>query len=342
MNDLKYKDLPETEKRKQQKTFHENEMNYFSSFAFEVDAISKDDISELNNRIDKKVSGNSFGFNLNTLTALAIGVFIGCSALFVYYEDIQTHDAHAENNPLIPPTEKTIPPAETEKTNAETVATAQKEHFHSSESAEQLNLSSPMENADIKDINAIDVKPQTETAQEDILNYIPNSSVIYIYDLKVANYKGYYFKNSSGIDVRDNGLSAQFANKEEANSLNKKLEDRDYYAHEIIKDAMEFFNKKQYAASIELLELLKGYNKDDVNAQFYLGMSYYYTGNYTKSSFYLENTKNNGLNIFLQEAEFYSALCLQKSGKTNEAAELFKKIAAKKLFYAERATQELN
>jgi len=124
--------------------------------------------------------------------------------------------------------------------------------------------------------------------------------------------------------------------------LNKRLEDKDYYAHEIIKDAMNFFHKKQYNASIELLDLLKGYNKDDVNTQFYLGMSYFYTGNYTKASLYFENAKNNELNIFLQEAEFYSAYCLKKSGKTAEANEQFKKIISKKLFYAERAEQELD
>jgi len=183
MTNKKYKDLPETEKRKLQETFHESDLNYLSSFAFEANAINSDDIAELNNRIDKKVSGSSFGFNLNTIAALAIGVFIGCSALFVYYEGIRTHDAHAENINLVPPSEKITPIAETEKVTSTTLSHhIEKEHFHASESAEQLNLSTPMENADIKDINAIEVKPATETVQEDVLNYIPNSSVIYIRD----------------------------------------------------------------------------------------------------------------------------------------------------------------
>jgi hypothetical protein len=344
MKDINYKELPEKEKRKLQEEFHENDLNYLSSFAFESGTIKEEDLDDLNKAIDKRVSGISSGFNLNVIIALVIGVLIG-GAIFYFWPEKNAKPISEKEN--IQPqnnnsSQGNIQQTTIDSSSAEIPKPHAKEHFNISESGEHLSLSSPMENMEIKDINSIEVKSITPTDPEEILNYIPNSSVIYIHDLKVANYKGYYFKNSDNIDIRDNGLSAQFSNKEETNNLNKRMEDKDYYAHEIIKDALDAFNKKQYVASIDLLSLLNNYNKDDVNTQFYLGMSHFYLGNYTKATKFLEAAENNSINIFLQESEFYSALSMKKSGKIDEAKNLFKKIAGKKLFYAARATEELN
>jgi len=216
-----------------------------------------------------------------------------------------------------------------------------KEHFNISESGEKLNALPEMENMTFKDIYPVDVKSPPFTTTEEMLNYIPNASVIFIHDLKIANYTNYYFKNSENIDIRDNSLSPQFANKEESGSLSKQLQDRDYYAHEIIKDAMEAFNKKQFTVCIDLLDLLHGYNKNDTNAQFYLGMCFYHLGDYNKALKYFTSASDNNINIFLLEAEFYTALCYKNTNKINEANELFKQIINKNLFYAKRAAEEL-
>jgi hypothetical protein len=343
MNNINYKDLPEKEKRKLQEQFHEDDLKYLSSFAFEADAIKQEDLDDLNKAIDKRVSKP---FTRNRLISLGSAVLLGTILFFVWdhnnKKDTKTLGEITIKSPAISNSDivETIVPSSNSTVLAE--KSAPKEHFNISESGEHLNLSTPMEDLEIKDINSVEVKDPDFTPTEEILNYIPNSSVIYLHDLKIANYKNYYFKNNRNIDIRDNGLSAQYASKEEVNNLNKRLQDQDYYAHEIIKDAMEAFNKKQYSASIELLDLLRNYNKDDVNAQFYLGMSYFYMGDYAKAKSYFEKATYNDINVFLQESEFYTALCLKKTGKTNEANELLKKIISKKLFYAERAAHELN
>lgn len=338
------KNLPDNEKKKLQKQFHESDLNYLSSFAFEANLIKTEDLEELNRSIDKRVSGSVSGLNLNVIVALALGIFIGCSVFLVWKEKSKTFAAHQEDinfsAPIIPNNQSLSPNLQSEQ-KPENSPDHLNEHFSISESGEQLNLLTPMENMDIKDINSIEVKEKNEAAPEELLNYIPNSSVIFIHDLKVANYKNYYFKNFDNIDIRNNGLPAQFSDKEEVNNLSKRLQDKDYFAHEIINDAMEAFNKKQFYSCIELLDLLNAYNKDDVNTQFYLGMCYYYTGNFNKAISYFNNALNNNVNIFLQEAEFYSALCFKKSGKITEAEVQFKKIISKKLFYASRAEEEI-
>lgn len=346
LKDINYKHLPDEEKKKLQEKFHENDLNYFSSFAIETDSIGKDDLEEINKIIDKRLSNPLFKFNLSSLIFIGLGIVLGLSVYFF-------RDNNGKNNTLLSEEFKSKMPnisnstpivsgVDSVKNNTNNNLISTKEHFNISQAGEQLHLSTPMENINIKEINSIEVKEATYTPAEEILNYIPNASAIFIYDLKVANYKNYYFKNTRNIDIRDNGLSAQYSEKEEVNSITKRLQDRDYYAHEIIKDAMEAFHKKQFTLCIELLDLLRGYNKDDVNTQFYLGMSFFYLGDYNKAKSYFEKATNNNINIFLQESEFYTALCLKKTGKISEAKDLFKKIADKKLFYAERASEELN
>lgn len=345
LKDIHYQDLPDEEKKKVQKQFHESDLNYFTSFAIETNSITNQDLEDLNKTIDKRVSSRSFKFNLNLFVTLGCGIIIGSALFFIWhYNTTKSKSLSEEINSKMPLASNSTPVVsvvDADSANATCNTTLPKEHFNISESGEQLHLSTPMENIEIKDINSIEVKNSVNTPSEEVFNYIPNSSVIFIYNLKVANYKNYYFKNTRNIDIRDNGLSAQYSDKEE-NNLSKRLQDQDYYAHEIIKDAMEAFNKKQFSYSIELLDLLREYNKDDVNTQFYLGMSFYYLGDFNKAKGYFEKTTNNDINIFLQESEFYTALCLKKTGKTSEANELFKKIVAKKLFYAERAAQELD
>lgn len=346
LKNINYNELPDKEKKKVQEQFHENDLNYFSSFALEANAIQEQDLLELNNKIDKRISSSWFNTNFKLLVSLGSGIIIGGALLFIWQYNNKNHATLFEETNLKIPLASSTSPKNSESNAANpnfNTPPLNKEHFNISESGEQLLISSPLENMEIKDINSIEVKPQPTTAQEEILAYIPNASVIFIHDMKVANYKTYYFKNTRNIDIRENGLSAQFANKEEAsNNLNKRLQDRDYYAHEIIKDAMEAFNKKQFAEAISLLELLKNYNKDDVNTQFYLGMSYFNLADYTKALTYFEKAKHNDINIFLQESEFYTALSYKKTGKTKEANTLFKQIANMKLFYANRAAEELN
>lgn len=346
MKDFNYKELPEKEKRKLQEKFHENEMNYFSSFAYEAGTIKEKDMEDLNKAIDKRISGSKPKLYRNLFISLGSAIILGTTFFFIWQHNNKAGSKKIGDIIITVPqvnNRNEVEEAEVRSTeNTVTEKVTEKEHFNISESGEHLNLSGPMENMELKDINSIDVKTVTTTEPEEILNYIPNSSVIYIHDLKIADYKGYYFKNSDNIDIRDNGLSAQFSNKEETNTLSKRIEDKDYYAHEIIKDAMEAFHKKQYAAAIELLDVLNRYNKDDVNTQFYIGMSYFYLGNYTKAIKFLESSERNSNNVFLQESEFYLALSTKKSGKTEEAKTLFRKIASQKLFYADRAAQELN
>ena len=79
-----------------------------------------------------------------------------------------------------------------------------------------------------------------------------------------------------------------YANKEDLNknSRVKVKQGADYFLHEEFADALLAFKKGNYGQSIYSLNVISGYNDNDINCNFYLGMSYYYKKNYEKANEY--------------------------------------------------------
>ncbi len=338
-NDIKnYTALSELEKKKLQQKFHEDDLSYLASHAIESNSISLADIEELHSRIDLKTKTGFTKTYLNTFVALVCGIFIGATVFFAWFENKRNHDAHYEAINTEKTLGKTIQPeAITEVTVVEKAKTGyHKEHFSINHSAEQIEseLALP-ETIETKSVTGI-----TTQINENIeinLRYLPNAPVIFIKDLKVANYNLYYFKNNQSIDLQT-GLSAEFANKtEKENAILTKNPNENYYAHQIIKDGIINFSAKNYSGCIDLLGLLYKHNKRDVNAQFYIAMSYYYLGNYDKSKLFFDEVLDNDINIFEQESEFYKAMCLFNAGQKGEAASLLRSISERKCYFTPNA-----
>ena len=89
------------------------------------------------------------------------------------------------------------------------------------------------------------------------------------------------------------------------------------------------FKKGNFKQSIYALNVISSYNDDDMNCNFYLGMSYYYTKNFIKAIDYFNRCIENSNNTFLQESMYYQALSLYESGNKESANKLFKTIADK-------------
>jgi tetratricopeptide (TPR) repeat protein len=185
--------------------------------------------------------------------------------------------------------------------------------------------------------------PVTEDKEEDIVfAFTPNAPVIFISNLKVTNYRMYYFKQSDAIDLAINtGVAAQYGSKAEIEKpvLNSS---NTYLAHKVIAQAMRLFNSKSIVSCIEELTILYNYNKEDANAQFYLGMCYYQLNKYAVAETYFQKNLDNVNNIFHQESEFYQALCLLNLKQTDEAIKQLQNIANNKGFYSDRAIETLS
>ncbi|MGZ3884932.1 MAG: tetratricopeptide repeat protein [Bacteroidia bacterium] len=340
-----YHSLSETEQKKIQKQFHESDLDYLASYAIESGSITDADIEDLYAKIDQRASGGTPAW-LNGLMLLLCGMLIGGSVFFVIFQGQQTHASHYEAIAASAPAElKTQAPVLSDNLPAAAEkAGYSEEHFSIHHPAEETSAQKETySELESKDLSTIDLSA-AETSSPALIDLenIPNAPVIYISDLKVANYKPYYFKNNQSFVPDNSGLSAEFADHSTSADADKSvLAEKKYYAHEIIRDAMAAFHKKNYAESITLLRLLYDHNKNDVNTRFYLGMSYYYLGNTSAAIRYFDETLASDVNVFAQEAEFYKAMALNDSGNAEEAAQLLKTISAKHSFYSGRADELL-
>lgn len=333
-----YNNLSKAQKQALEKNMQQDDLSYLSSIAFEQFKVSDSEITNLNVLIDKKTSSSS---SFNTIfISLLCGLLIGISVFFVIfqksknhpsvYQSIEEEQAANSLNNTIKQTDTIFPVIEPKVI----------EHYNTiAEKIEETPIAEMPETLPIKSVDL----PAIEDKEEDIVfAFTPNAPVMFISNLKVTNYRMYYFKQSEAIDLSINtGVSAQYGSKADIerpvmNSSNT------YLAHKVIAQAMRLFNSKNIVSCIDELNILYNYNKDDANAQFYLGMCYYQLNKYAVANAYFQKNLDNVNNIFHQESEFYQALCLLNIKQTDEALKQLQTIANNKGFYSERAKEIIN
>ncbi|MCC6370380.1 MAG: tetratricopeptide repeat protein, partial [Bacteroidia bacterium] len=179
-----------------------------------------------------------------------------------------------------------------------------------------------------------------QTTAADKLKFAINSPITYLHDLKITDYQKLYFKRV--FSSRETGIPAAFADRDDMWSGQPRLKaNATDYLHEEISRAMNHFRKRDYNACIYSLNLVSGFNENDVNCSFYLGMCYYYKTNYDRAQLYFNQCLENSNNAFYQEARYYKALTLSESGNSSEAISLLKQIAEDDDFYSLKAKEVL-
>lgn len=334
-----YNNLTKAQKLALEKDMQQDDLSYLSSVAFEQFKVSDAEITKLNALIDKKTGGSSSSFN-TVFISLLCGLLIGISIFFMIFQKNKNHPSVYQSieeeqkasalNKNIKQTDTVFPITENKVI----------EHYHTIvDKIEDTYVEEMPEMLPSKSINL----PAIEDKEEDIVfAFTPNAPVMFISNLKVTNYRMYYFKQSEAIDLSINtGVAAQYGNKADIEKpvLNSS---NTYLAHKVIAQAMRLFNSKSIVSCIEELTILYNYNKDDANAQFYLGMCYYQLNKYGIAETYFQKNLDNVNNIFHQESEFYQALCLLNLKQTDEAVKQLQSIVNNKGFYSERAKETLN
>ena len=334
--------LPKEQQKALEKKMQQDDLSYLSSVAFEQFTVSYSDIEMLHKKIDKKTGRDFRSFNTVFVSVLC-GLFIGISVFFVIFQKSKTHpsvfQSFDDEEQIVKKLDNPVSATDTVfpviKSKPEIV-----EHYNTI-----TNVAEKIETVDLPEILPIQsatLPSEKEEEKDIILQFIPNAPVIFINNLKVTNYRSYYFKRSEAIDLSLNtGLSAQYesaANIEHATLSRSNA----YLAHKIIQKAMRLFNGKNIANCIEELNLLYTFNNDDANAQFYLGMCYYQTGKYALAQNFFQKNLDNENNIFHQESEFYTAMCLLNTKQTEEAIKQLQSIISNKGFYSVRAQEVLN
>lgn len=340
-NDISnYNNLPKDKKHALEKQMQENDLSYLSSIAFEQFKVTNSDLDKINLLIDKKSGGNNTSFN-TIFISLLCGLLIGISVFFVIFQKSKNHPSVFQSIEEEQTTKKLNNTVTTIDTVFPIIETKAIEHYNTI--ANNVEETKAMEMPEMMASKALTLTvPEKEDNEELIFAFTPNAPVVFINNLKVTNYRLYYFKQSEAINLEINtGLSAQYGSNTdvERRTLNRS---NTYLAHKIIRQAMRLFNSKNLSNCIEELTLLYNYNKDDANAQFYLGMCYFQLGKYAISQNYFQKNLDNVNNIFHQESEYYQAQCLLNTKQTEEAIKQLKTIVSNKGFYSVRAQEVLD
>lgn len=335
-----YKTSTKEKKHSIEKIMQETDLNYLSSVSFEQFDVSEKEIDQLNSLIDIKISRGPGSAN-TIFIALLCGLLIGISVFFVLFQKSKNHPSvyqSLDEEKAALALQNNISPHDT---LFPVLKVKPVEHYRT------IDNSAPDEQITEEPLEMLPSKPLTlsnekETEEDIVFKFTPNAPVIFIHNLKVTNYRMYYFKYNESIDLSINmGLSAQYGSNAdiERQQLNRS---NSYFAHKIIQKAMWLFNSKNTVSCIEELSLLYDFNPDDANAQFYLGMCYYQLGKYSLANRYFQKNLDNINNIFHQESEFYQALCLLNTNQSSEAAKQLQNIISNKGFYSIRAKEILD
>lgn len=332
--------LTKEQQRSLEKTMQETDLNYMSSVAFEQFSVSSSEIDKLNQLIDKKTKGSSTSFNTIFISVLC-GLLIGVSIFFVIFQKSKNHPSVYQSLEE----EKAQHKLENQVASTDTVfpkiEAKEIEHYHTiANNVEEIIAPEVIETLPSK---PLDLKlPEKEDEEDIVFQFTANAPVVFIHNLKVTNYRMYYFRNNYAVDLNVNtGVSAQYGSKADIETayLNKS---NSYLAHKIIKQAMKFFSSKNLTNCIEELTMLYDFNHDDANAQFYLGMCYYQLGKYAVAKNFFQKNLDNVNNIFHQESEYYQALCLLNLKQNEEALKQLQYVVNNKGFYSLRAKEVLD
>lgn len=316
-------------------------VNGFTAISF-----TSDEVDAIHHQIDLK-SNATHASPLTFAQVLFAGVLAGC--IFGFYQfadsfDVKKHSLlKEETTQRIPrsvieslPTLSIVPvvveePAEAPKADRVEVKEANSFTHNDEELVSVEPLASITPNLEVS----------ASKTPEVVAEQIFNSNVIYIYDLKVTEYNSLYFNYSIKPFELKGHTPAYKETKKSVSDLNTNDFVNVTAADKVLKSGLASFGRENYDEALAAFNTLLEYNKKDVNALFYSGISYYYIGDYSRAAKNLKKVLSSENNTFHPEAKWNLALiCLKASDKT-KAKQLLNEIVSEKGFYAAKANEKL-
>ncbi len=189
--------------------------------------------------------------------------------------------------------------------------------------------------SDIPVIKEVPVFPKKEKEGVTVKSALP---VKYIYDLKVIDYSDVYAK----YDLLRHSATGSLSPGLESRTVRRNEPEYDTLTSDIVlQRALSNFNKQQYRSVIILMNLLLKRFPDDMNAQFYSALSYYYLNESAQSESLLIKVLSHRNTAFDEEANWYMANVKLSLNKREAAVELLTKIEKERGFYSEMAANKL-
>jgi tetratricopeptide (TPR) repeat protein len=167
-----------------------------------------------------------------------------------------------------------------------------------------------------------------------------NASIGFILDLKITEFEKYYRKTIEVKDVEFTGVRASYDNFADEKTGDEETV-RKVPAEDFLNDGLKAFHDGHYGRCIEKMEVLKKNNANDLNAAFYIGVSYVKLEMFAKAIPYFDQVLNSTNNVFHEEASWYKALALIGNGNVEAGKKLLEEISQTDGFYKEKAAAKL-
>lgn len=169
-----------------------------------------------------------------------------------------------------------------------------------------------------------------------------NAPVGFVLDLKVTEYDKLYKGTIVQNDIQLPGVPAQYEDKESRDRDKEVVAPvREIPKDQFLVEGLQAFRDQRYGRCVERMEWLRNNNPNDLNAAFYMGVSYVKLEMYGRAIPLLDEILNAPNNVFHEEARWYKAQALRGEGDIDGARKLFTEIAGKEGFYQQKAKDAL-
>jgi thioredoxin-like negative regulator of GroEL len=124
-------------------------------------------------------------------------------------------------------------------------------------------------------------------------------------------------------------------------SAQKPPQEMPFVYSQTLRKGMDYFHNKHYEYASQMFSVILENLPNDVNSQFYKGLSEMELHNYVPASDLLNKAILNADKTFYDEAKYKLALCYIALDKQRDAEKLLQEITQEKGFYSKQASEEL-
>ncbi len=323
-----------------------NDIDFDAFEAYQQNPKALKNISVIKTKVSKSVFKTTYYLKYFIIIAIIISI----SVLIFFYPNIfntKNNNKIADNiitnqkNEIKTPNKQQKESStelfeESAKENHTNITNAKKEQKQSKSNNTQTEII-PLEQKQAVTINVLD-----SISSNAKLGFTYNVGIKYLAKYKCIDYSLYNRNNTKKKNRQIKGLNPEYANledkKHKQQALNNNL-NLSYFAY--LEKALYKYKKTKYSEAIAMYNTILSQYKEDLNAKFYKAMALYQLGKYEKAILLYNQVIENSINVFDQEAEYYKALSLLHTNKT-EAISLLQKIADDALFYAQKALIKLS
>jgi tetratricopeptide (TPR) repeat protein len=196
--------------------------------------------------------------------------------------------------------------------------------------------------------------------EEDIMSFRDTMQMIYAEDEKVkrqpagfSRRKLYYAAATLALLLATGGVVRQltqpdYDNQEMFNQFYQPYEVTVTYrsgnteTDRLLLTALQKYEEEHYQEALVLFEQLLEKRKDDMAVNLYSGISYMEVEKYQKATHSFQTIITDNNNLFIEQAEWYLAMCYLKTDENKKAKELLDELIKKESYYKEMARKIKN